>query len=87
MPSPPFNTAPCYRALYNYTPLNADDLALKKGDIIILIEAPYGGEWWKGTAGERSGWFPKNFVEYYDREEEKKKVLEGMLILSRGGIG
>ena len=77
-------TVPCYRTLYNYTPLNNDDLPLKKGDIVILIEAPYGGEWWKGTAGEHSGWFPKNYVEYYDEEEEKKKAQEGKC---RGGGG
>ena len=44
---------------------------------MILIEAPYGGEWWKGKVGELTGWFPKNYVEYFNEEEEKKLAQEG----------
>ena len=44
-----------------------------------LIETPYGGDWWKGKVQEREreGWFPKDYVEYFDIEAEQKKKKEG----------
>ena len=45
--------------------------------MLTLIEAPAGGDWWKGSVDDREGWFPKNYVEYVDVEEEQKKKKEG----------
>ena len=50
---------------------------LEEGDLVELIETPYGGEWWKGKVQERKGWFPKDYVEYVDLEAEQKKKKEG----------
>lgn len=69
-----------YRALYNYQPQNSEDLQLVKGEWVVLVEAPYGGEWWRGRQGEREGWFPKNYVEYVDVEQERKKAEEGKVL-------
>ena len=44
---------------------------------MTLLEAPYGGEWWRGQASAGVGWFPKSHVEYVDRETERKKSEEG----------
>lgn len=69
---------PNYRALHVYKPQNDGDLALQPGDWVTLEETPYGGGWWKGSVeGKDSGWFPKTYVEYVDREAEKKKRQEG----------
>ncbi|OQV24097.1 Cytoplasmic protein NCK2 [Hypsibius exemplaris] len=48
---------------FNYDPLKQDELQLKKGEYILVIEKSHDG-WWKGqtkTAGEK-GWFPSNYV-------------------------
>ena len=68
---------PTYRVLHPYDPQNDGDLALKTGDWVTLEDTPYGGGWWKGSVDDRSGWFPKTYVEYVDREAEKKKKQEG----------
>lgn len=47
---------------------------------MTLLEAPYGGEWWRGQGKSGEGWFPKSHVEYVDRETERKKAVEGLLI-------
>lgn len=54
-----------------------DDLPLEKGEWVTLLEAPYGGQWWRGQASAGEGWFPKTYVEYVDREAERKKAEEG----------
>lgn len=54
------------------------DLALEKGEWVTLLEAPYGGDWWRGQAMAGEGWFPKSHVEYVDREAERKKAEEGL---------
>ena len=79
LPLPPsfLPLAKQYRALHNYVPQTEGDLALTKGDWITLIEAPYGGDWWRGSVGEEVGWFPKTYVEYVDVEAEKKRLQEG----------
>ncbi len=63
--------------LHPYEPQNEGDLALKAGEWVTLEETPYGGGWWRGTTGEQSGWFPKTYVEYVDREAERKRKQEG----------
>ena len=63
--------------LYDYKPQQTDDLKLKEGDVVTLIEAPAGGDWWKGKVDENEGWFPKSYVEYIDMEAEEKKRKEG----------
>ena len=57
--------------------LTTGDLALEKGEWVTLLEAPYGGDWWRGQAMAGEGWFPKSHVEYVDREAERKKAEEG----------
>ena len=83
---PPSSPVPHYRALHDYTPLSNGDLALTQGDWVTLVEAPYGGEWWRGKCdggeggegGEgRDGWFPKNYVELVDVTAEKRRIQEG----------
>ena len=63
--------------MHSYTPRNEGDLALTVGDWVTLIEAPYGGEWWQGSVGDREGWFPKDYIEYVNVQAEKKKLEEG----------
>ena len=52
-----------YRALYNYAPQNDDEVELKEGDIVYVMEKCDDG-WFVGTS-QRSGifgTFPGNYV-------------------------
>ena len=69
---------PNYKVLHHYEPQNEDDLALVPGEYVTLDETPYGGGWWKGTIeGKGTGWFPKTYVDYVDREAERKRRQDG----------
>lgn len=49
-------------AKFNFHPQNDDELGLKKGDKITVLEKKEDG-WWKGKVGMQAGWFPSNYVE------------------------
>ena len=54
---------PRFRALYNYQPQNDDEVELKEGDIVYVMEKCDDG-WYVGTS-QRSGifgTFPGNYV-------------------------
>lgn len=49
-------------AKFKYEPRNNDELELKKGDLVYVIEKEPDG-WWKGRCGFKQGWFPSNYAE------------------------
>uniref|UniRef100_A0A1A8EPG6 Intersectin 2b n=1 Tax=Nothobranchius korthausae TaxID=1143690 RepID=A0A1A8EPG6_9TELE len=49
-----------YVALYTYESPAPGDLAFNEGDVILVSKRD--GEWWSGSAGDRSGIFPHNYV-------------------------
>lgn len=49
------------QAEYSFKGSNNDELCFKKGDIIVVTNREDGG-WWEGTLGEKTGWFPSNYV-------------------------
>lgn len=52
-----------YRALYNYQPLNSDELELREGELVDVMEMCDDG-WFVGTSQRtcRFGTFPGNYV-------------------------
>jgi signal transducing adaptor molecule len=50
------------KALYDFIPSEAGELAFKKGDVIAVIESVY-KDWWKGSLRGQTGIFPLNYVE------------------------
>ncbi|XP_035780764.1 uncharacterized protein LOC118460509 isoform X2 [Anopheles albimanus] len=52
------------QAQYSFKGSNNDELCFKKGDIITLTQREEGG-WWEGTLGDKTGWFPSNYVKDY----------------------
>ncbi|XP_041044394.1 CD2-associated protein isoform X2 [Carcharodon carcharias] len=64
-------------AQFDYIPQNEDELEIKTGDVIEIIEEVEEG-WWKGALNEKTGLFPSNFVkELIDQTEdgESNEVL------------
>ncbi|KAK3584749.1 hypothetical protein CHS0354_002269 [Potamilus streckersoni] len=47
---------------YGYTAQQADELTLIKGERVMVSEKSSDG-WWKGKKGNNAGWFPSNYVE------------------------
>ena len=54
-----------FRALYDYKPVKADELALRKGEIYLVIEKCQDG-WYKGSSlrSLKSGVFPGNYLQH-----------------------
>lgn len=52
-------------AKFKYEPRNKDELELKKGDLVYVLEKEHDG-WWKGRCGYKQGWFPSNYTEEPD---------------------
>ncbi|KAL0967493.1 hypothetical protein UPYG_G00252930 [Umbra pygmaea] len=57
------------KALFEYMPLNEDELELKIGDIIDITEEVEEG-WWSGILNGKSGLFPSNFVKEIEKNED-----------------
>ena len=76
-----FHLVTTYKALFDYEPQQPDDLKLQEGDMVMLIEAPPGGEWWRGKVDNREGWFPKSYVNYIDIKAEEKKRKDGTVTM------
>lgn len=51
-------------ALYSFRGKNNDELCFTKGDLITVTQREEGG-WWEGTLGDKTGWFPSNYVREY----------------------
>ncbi|KAH7322318.1 SH3 domain-containing protein [Rhizoctonia solani] len=72
------NSSPTHfwvRAMHNYTPTSASELALTQGNMIEVITTSPNG-WWDGVIEDRRGWFPGNYV---------ARIEEGEVVLPRGG--
>ena len=74
VPNDVLNALETVVAKYAFEPQHNDELALKKGDKIKVIEKQEDG-WWKGRIGNNEGWFPSNYVqpEVSTKLENKEK--------------
>lgn len=60
-------------ALYDYTPQDDSELAIRQGELIYILEKSAGDDWWKakkrapGEAEEPVGLIPYNYVEEVSR--------------------
>nr|CAD2175566.1 unnamed protein product [Meloidogyne enterolobii] len=66
--------------LFNYTPQREDELPLKKGTKLVVLDKSSDG-WWKGEekfGNFRKGWFPSNYVkeEEIGGNEEREEEIE-----------
>ncbi|XP_076985969.1 SH3 and cysteine-rich domain-containing protein isoform X2 [Tamandua tetradactyla] len=58
-----------YVALYRFVPQENDDLEMRPGDMITLLEDS-NEDWWKGKIQDRIGFFPANFVQRVQQDEK-----------------
>ncbi|XP_028281673.1 SH3 domain-containing protein 21 isoform X2 [Parambassis ranga] len=57
------NSAECCQALFDYKAKAEDELELKKGEVIVILNKETEDEgWWEGELNGRCGFFPDNFV-------------------------
>ncbi|XP_027747577.1 SH3 and cysteine-rich domain-containing protein [Empidonax traillii] len=58
-----------YVALYKFVPQENEDLEMRPGDMITLLEDS-NEDWWKGRIDDRTGFFPANFVQRVEQNEK-----------------
>ncbi|XP_048955821.1 SH3 and cysteine-rich domain-containing protein isoform X2 [Canis lupus baileyi] len=58
-----------YVALYKFVPQENEDLEMRPGDMITLLEDT-NEDWWKGKIQDRIGFFPANFVQRVQQNEK-----------------
>jgi peroxin-13 len=68
-----------YQALYDFVPQDPNvELALKKGDIVAVLQKLEGG-WWKGRKKDGGmGFVPGNYLDIIPRREDGNRIEEGM---------
>ncbi|KAG8445744.1 hypothetical protein GDO86_010507 [Hymenochirus boettgeri] len=57
------------KVLFEYIPQNEDELELKVGEVLDIIEEVEEG-WWNGSNSGKSGLFPSNFVKELDLSDD-----------------
>ena len=57
-----FSSFPKAKALYDYAASGDEDLALKQGDIVHILEK-FDDGWWSGHSQGRTGLFPGSYVQ------------------------
>lgn len=60
-PSGNITSADVFRAAFDFNASSDEELTLKVGDIVTVMDKTDSG-WWKGQCGDKSGWFPESYV-------------------------
>ncbi|KAK6491697.1 SH3 and cysteine-rich domain-containing protein-like [Huso huso] len=82
-----------YVALFKFVPQDNEDLEMRPGDSIILLDDS-NEDWWKGTIEDRVGYFPANFAHQVKAGEKVYRCTrtfigckeQGQIILKEGQI-
>lgn len=78
------------RVIYEYEPMNQDELAMKPGDIIDILDKEIEDVgWWKGELNGKIGVFPDNFVQLIEVPEmvdEQQTLRDGASMNSNQAI-
>ncbi|XP_017270734.1 SH3 domain-containing protein 21 isoform X2 [Kryptolebias marmoratus] len=57
------NSVECCQVMFDYVAKAEDELDLKKGDVVVLLnKETYDEGWWEGELNGHRGFFPDNFV-------------------------
>ena len=63
------------RALYDFTPSEAGELAFRRGDVILVLDAVY-KDWWRGSLRGKTAIFPVNYVEVIPEPTAEEMLIE-----------
>lgn len=74
------------QALYNFDARGPEELSLKEGDVINVLEQDK--EMWKGELNGNTGYFPLSYVKEIqeEKEENQKKEIKAVAIYDFNGI-
>lgn len=50
-----------FKALYNYTAQQPDEISFEEGDIIYVSDNGAEGGWWRATCNGKTGLIPNNY--------------------------
>lgn len=68
---------------YSYKAQNEDELSLKEGDIVTILNKDCQDPgWWKGEVNGKIGVFPDNFVVLLPQGSEDKKPLASSKVMT-----
>lgn len=60
------------KAIYDYVALHPDELSFCKHAVITNVDKQEGG-WWRGDyGGKQQHWFPSNYVEEIEPQQERE---------------
>ena len=65
--APPSPEKQYVKALYSYTPHSSREVAIKRGDILVVINSS-NKEWWKVESGGKQGFVPANYLQKVDKQ-------------------
>uniref|UniRef100_A0A8C7UAI0 SH3 and cysteine rich domain 3 n=1 Tax=Oncorhynchus mykiss TaxID=8022 RepID=A0A8C7UAI0_ONCMY len=72
------NQSHYYLALYRFKAIEKDDLDFHPGDRITIIDDA-NEEWWRGKIGEKTGYFPTNYIIRIKTGERVFKVTRSVV--------
>uniref|UniRef100_A0A8C4ZIF1 SH3 and cysteine-rich domain-containing protein 3 n=1 Tax=Gadus morhua TaxID=8049 RepID=A0A8C4ZIF1_GADMO len=73
-----FSQSHYYLALYRFKAIEKDDLDFHPGDRIIVLDDS-NEEWWRGKMGEKTGYFPTNYLIKVRAAERVYKVTRSFV--------
>jgi hypothetical protein len=53
-----------YKALYDYTSQNPDELSFSEGDVLYIMDMLSNKNWWTAKCNEKVGLVPCNYSKY-----------------------
>nr|CAH7739986.1 unnamed protein product [Callosobruchus chinensis] len=69
-------------AVFDHVAIEPEELAFRSGDLVEVLEAN-NRDWWWGSSGGRSGWFPAHFVRLRVNQED---TVEDCLAAMASGV-
>ncbi|VDO51908.1 unnamed protein product [Onchocerca flexuosa] len=61
-PAPKPGRVTVYRALYDYTAQNDNELSFNEGDLLYVSDSSNDAQWWPARCRNQTGLIPRNYV-------------------------
>jgi hypothetical protein len=63
-----------YKILYSYETEDKEEISLKEGDQVFVLDKDVESGWWFGhtkSSKQTNGFFPSNYVDYFPKKDQK----------------